>query len=71
MARSQAMLIGSATTVIVATLLAIIALDSPYRSGVSSIEPVAMERSLILLGEARTALSDDAPLPCDDRGVAS
>ncbi len=71
MARSQAMLIGSATTVIVATLLAIIALDSPYRSGVSSIEPVAMERSLILLREARTALSDDAPLPCDELGVAS
>jgi hypothetical protein len=71
MARSQAMLIGSATTVIVATLLAIIALDSPYRSGVSSIEPVAMERSLILLGEARTALSDDRPLPCDERGGAS
>ena len=71
MARSQAMLIGSATTVIVATLLAIIALDSPYRSGVSSLEPVAMERSLILLAEARDALGDDAPLPCDDRGAAS
>jgi Protein of unknown function (DUF4239) len=71
MARSQAMLIGSATTVIVATLLAIIALDSPYRSGVSSIEPVAMERSLVLLGEARAALGDDAALPCDERGVAS
>ena len=71
MARSQAMLIGSATTVIVATLLAIIALDSPYREGVSSLQPVAMERSLTLLGEARDALGDDAPLPCDDRGVAS
>ena len=71
MARSQAMLIGSATTVIVATLLAIIALDSPYRSGVSSIQPVAMERSLTLLAEARAALSDTAPLPCDERGVAT
>ncbi len=71
MARSQAMLIGSATTVIVATLLAIITLDSPYREGVSSLQPVAMERSLILLTEARDALGDDAPLPCDDRGLAS
>jgi len=71
MARSQAMLIGSATTVIVATLLAIIALDSPYREGVSSLQPVAMERSLTLLAEARDALGDDSPLPCDDRGVAS
>ena len=71
MARSQAMLIGSATTVIVATLLAIIALDSPYREGVSSLQPVAMERSLILLAESRDALGDDSPLPCDDRGAAS
>ena len=71
MARSQAMLIGSATTVIVATLLAIVALDSPYRSGVSSIQPAAMERSLTLLAEARAALDDTAPLPCDERGVAT
>ena len=71
MARSQAMLIGSATTVLVATLLAIIALDSPYREGVSSIQPVAMERSLALLAEAREALGDDTPLPCDERGTAS
>jgi hypothetical protein len=70
MARSQAMLIGSATTVLVATLLAIIALDSPYRSGVSSIQPAAMERSLETLDDARTALGDDSPLPCDERGAA-
>jgi Protein of unknown function (DUF4239) len=71
MARSQAMLIGSATTVLVATLLAIIALDSPYRSDVSKIHPVAMERALDTLDDARAALNDDAPLPCDERGVAS
>ena len=72
MARSQAMLIGSATTVIVATLLAIIALDSPYRSGVSSIAAGghgALARSCSR--EARDALGDDAPLPCDERGAAS
>jgi hypothetical protein len=68
-AGSQAMLIGSATTVLVATVLAIAALDNPYRKGVSSIKPVAMERSLVLLGEARTVIGDDAPLPCDDRGA--
>jgi hypothetical protein len=70
MARSQAMLIGSATTVLVATLLVIFALDKPYRSGVSSIEPVAMERSLDLIDQARTVLGDDSALPCDERGVA-
>jgi hypothetical protein len=68
---SQAMLIGSATTVIVATLLVINALDKPYREGLSSIKPVAMERSLVLISEAREVLGDDAPLPCDERGVAT
>ena len=42
MARSQAMLIGSATAVVVVTLLAITALDKPF-SGIVGIEPVAME----------------------------
>jgi hypothetical protein len=67
---SQAMLIGSATTVVVATLLAIYALDNPYRPGVGSIRPVAMERSLRILEEARGILGDSARVPCDARGVA-
>ena len=70
MARSQSMLIGSATTVLVATLLAVVALDHPYRSGIGSIRPVAMERSLRILEEARAVLRDEAPLPCDERGAA-
>jgi hypothetical protein len=67
---SQAMLIGSATTVVVATLLAIYTLDNPYRPGVGSIRPVAMERSLRILEEARGILGDNAQVPCDDRGAA-
>jgi hypothetical protein len=69
MARSQAMLIGSATAVLAVTLLAVIALDNPYR-GVGKIEPVAMERSLVTLDRARAVVHDDAPLPCDEAGVA-
>ena len=56
-APSQAMLMGSATTVIVLTLLAINALDNPYRHGLGRIEPVAMERSLRILDRARTLLN--------------
>jgi hypothetical protein len=67
--RSQAMLMGSATTVIVLTLLAINALNSPYRHGLGRIEPVAMERSLRMLDRARTLLNQRAALPCDARGV--
>ena len=44
---------GSATTVIVLTLLAINALDNPYRPGLGQIKPVAMERSLRILDSAR------------------
>jgi hypothetical protein len=68
MKRSQAMLIGSATTIVTVTLLAIYALDNPYRPGLGSIHPVAMERTLTILDEARAALSDEAPIPCDEEG---
>ncbi len=71
MRRSQAMLIGSATTVVTVTLLAIFALDNPYRPGPGSIKPVAMERTLRILDEARTALNDEAPIPCDEEGNAT
>ena len=68
-APSQAMLIGSATAVLAATLLAIVALDHPYR-GIGKIRPVAMERTLETLDQARAVVHDDAPLPCDARGTA-
>jgi hypothetical protein len=67
---SQAMLMGSATTVIVLTLAAINALNSPYRPGLGRIKPVAMQRSLRMLDSARAVLNETAPLPCDARGVA-
>lgn len=71
MKRSQTMLIGSATTVVAVTLLAIYALDNPYRPGLGSIQPVAMERSLRVLDEARSALDDEAAIPCDAEGNVS
>jgi hypothetical protein len=70
MARSQAMLIGSATTVVVVTLLAIWALDNPYRPGLGSIRPVAMERTLVILDEARAAVGATEEPPCDESGSA-
>jgi hypothetical protein len=69
MKRSQAMLIGSATTVVTITLLAIYALDNPYRPGLGSIQPVAMERTLVILDEARAAVDATAEPPCDENGV--
>jgi uncharacterized membrane protein len=68
-AGAQAVLMGSATTVIVLTLLAINALDNPYRGAVGGIEPVAMERTLRLLNIARADVNVTAPPPCDARGA--
>jgi hypothetical protein len=69
-ARSQAMMIGSATAALAVTLLAIHTLDNPYRPGLGSVKPVAMQRSLSMVDEARTILRDTAPIPCDPAGVA-
>jgi hypothetical protein len=66
---SQAMLMGSATTVIVVTLAAINALDNPYRDGLGQLKPVAMGRSLRILDAERAIVNDRAPVPCDARGV--
>ena len=69
MARSQAMLIGSTTTVLVVTLLAIRALDNPYRAGVGSLRPVAMERSLRMIAAGQAALGAGPRVPCDEDGA--
>jgi len=71
MKRSQGMLVGSATTIVVVTLLVIFALDNPYRPGLASIQPTAMERTQEILVAARAAVSDESPIPCDGAGNAA
>jgi hypothetical protein len=66
---SQVMLIGSTTTVIVLTLLAINALNHPYGDSPGGITPVAMERSQRILDDARAVVNETAPPPCDTRGA--
>jgi hypothetical protein len=68
-AGSQAMLMGSATTVIVLTLMAIYALSNPYQGTLGRITPVAMERSLRILDSARDVVNERTRLPCDARGA--
>src|SRR3954451_5947015 len=58
---SQAMLMGSATTVIVVTLAAINALNDPYGSAVGRIKPVAMERGLRILDRERAVVHERGP----------
>lgn len=67
-AKAQAMLIGSVTAVITLMLLLIQFLDDPYRDGLGSLEPVAMERSLEILGEEEHVTGETGAVPCDAGG---
>jgi hypothetical protein len=66
----QATLIGTVVAVMVATLLVIGFLNHPYRPGLGSLKPTAMDRTLRILDEERRIVGDTSPAPCDDRGVA-
>jgi hypothetical protein len=66
----QAVLIGSVTVVIVATMLVLRSLDTPFHDGVGGLQPVAMERTLEILEQQRRIVGEDAPLPCDASGTA-
>jgi len=66
----QAVLIGTVVAVMAATILLIRFLDNPYRSGVGSLRPVAMERTLQLLDQERRIVGDTTPPPCDAHGVS-
>lgn len=65
----QAMMIGSVVGVMVATLFLIRFLDQPYSSGFGGLRPVAMERALTLLDQARKVVGQRGPLPCNEDGV--
>src|SRR4051794_34579617 len=66
----QAVLIGTVVAVMAATILLIRFLDNPYRAGVGSLKPVAMERTLQLLDQERRIVGDTTPPPCDAHGVS-
>jgi Protein of unknown function (DUF4239) len=65
----QGVLIGTVTVVIVATMLLLRALDSPFHGGVGSLGPAAMERTLEIIQDQRRIVGDRAPLPCDATGA--
>jgi hypothetical protein len=65
----QGMLVGSVVTVIVASMCLLWFLDNPYHEGVGGLQPVAMERTIELIDDARAALGQDEPLPCTPEGL--
>jgi hypothetical protein len=66
----QAVLIGTVVVVMALTILLIRFLDNPYRAGVGSLRPVAMEETLRLLDDQRRIVGDTTRVPCDARGSA-
>jgi Protein of unknown function (DUF4239) len=66
----QATLIGTVVAVMVATLLVIGFLNNPYRPGLGSLKPSAMERTLVILDQERRIVGDSTDPPCDERGRA-
>ena len=65
----QGMMAGTVTAVVVATLLVLTALNRPYQQDICGLRPVAMQRTLAILDEARTTLGVDDALPCDESGL--
>ncbi len=68
---TQSVLMGSVVFVIVTLLLLLQFLDDPYRPGVGSLKPVAMERTLRIMEPQLDVLGFDGPLPCDASGRAT
>jgi sugar phosphate permease len=68
-AGTQSVLMGSVAAVIVAMLLLIRFLDSPFHEGVGGVKPVAMERTLRIIDESLRAAGVRTFPPCDERGI--
>jgi ABC-type multidrug transport system fused ATPase/permease subunit len=64
----QAMLMGSVVAVIVAMLLLLRFLNTPFHPGIGGVRPVAMERTLVLLDQELREANRNQPLPCDASG---
>jgi hypothetical protein len=65
---TQAVLMGSVVSVIMAMLLLIRFLDSPFHEDVGGVKPVAMERTLRIIDESLRAVDTRVPTPCDELG---
>jgi len=67
-AKTQALLIGSVVSVVVAMLLLLSFLDNPYYGGVGALKPVAMKRTESILARERVIVGSNTPLPCNANG---
>jgi hypothetical protein len=70
-ALTQAVLMGAVVATIVSLLLLLQFLDSPFRRGTGSLRPVAMERTLNILGQELQVAGLNQTMPCDAAGRAT
>ena len=63
-------MMGSVVSVIVAMLLLIRFLDSPFHNGVGGVRPVAMERTLRIIDQELGVTNRRVVLPCNADGTA-
>jgi len=68
-ALTQAVLMGSVVSIMVAMLLLIRFLDRPFHTSIGGVRPVAMERTLRIMAEELRVANRRIVLPCDARGV--
>ena len=64
----QALMAGSVTAIVVASLLVLSSLNRPYDQDVGGIRPAAMQRSLRIIGTVRVGLDLGEQSTCDDSG---
>ncbi len=67
-AATQALLMASVAGVITMMLLLLAFLDTPFGTGVGTLQPTAMERTLRIADEALAAVGDPIRPPCDAEG---
>ena len=65
----QALFMGSVVAVVVTMLLLLAFLDDPFHSGVGGLQPVAMERTVLLVDQQLDVIGNDLAIPCDDQGI--
>jgi hypothetical protein len=65
----QATMMGGVALVITSMLLLLWFLDHPYHSGVGSLRPLAMERTVDILNQEAAVTGRRFTVPCDERGT--
>ncbi len=65
---AQAGLVVAVTTFVVASLLMVHFLDSPYENRSGSVKPTAMRETLAVMADERAIRRTNPALPCDGRG---